>query len=146
MSGLQGVGPTAAWFRARVNTLWVNGANPRTTIAWDNTSFTPPNPPDPWIRPSIIETGGEQATFGTGATAMQYRFDGMVTIEVFTPATEGDGENQTLCDHAATMFRGVSASGLRFLAPPFVVRVGIVDDVWFKQDVMCPFIRDTIYT
>lgn len=138
---LQGYEAEAAWIRSRINTLWVIGANPRTPIAWDNVSFAKKNPQAAWIRVSIRHSGAGQAEISTNP---MYRHDGVVVVEVFTPGMKGDSESNTLCDHVGAMFRGVTGPGIRF-RPPYPIRVGDTDG-WFKQDVICPFTRDTIFT
>lgn len=137
------------WIRTRLQTLWVTGSAERTPIAWDNVAFSPPEPPAPWIRPTITAQRAYAAEIGTAGIR---RHDGALIVEVFTPAMTGTNENDVLCDAIAALFRDVSESGIRF-DQPFVIPIGIRTDTgrvgsegaWYKQDVICPFERDTIF-
>lgn len=150
MSGLQGYAAAAAWIRQRLLTGWTIDDELRTPIAWDNMPFSPPEPAEPYIRPTIRHDVAETASIGA-PTSVQHRFPGTLIIEVLTPQMTHTAANEALCDLLEALFRHVSDSGIRFYTP-YTLRTGEAQDQgesaggWFKQDVMCPFVRDTIFT
>lgn len=134
---LQGYAAERAWVTARVDALWQDA----TPIAWENLAFDPPKD-TPWIRVSVTSDDVRYASMGDNPI---HRHDGMVIIEVFTQPHTGTGQSDALCDLAIAMFRGVQEKGVKFLPPPRKQVVGTRNG-WYKQDVLCPFIRDTIFT
>jgi hypothetical protein len=129
----------AVWLTNRVDALWRAAGSLRTAVAWDNVAFSPPQ--GPWIRVSLEGGFSDLVEFGS---QVKERNSGIVIVEVFTRPDVGTVENTVLCDYAAAMFRGVHEQGLHF-APPYVSRVGMMDG-WFKQNVIAPFMRDTLYS
>lgn len=137
MSGLQGIAPESAWIRATL----VAGLSSPVPIVWDNTGGDPPD--DAYIRMSIQRPGADNVSMGVPSAPI-VRHDGLLILEVLTPAGHGTGENERLCDELAGIFRNISGDGIHFRVP-HVARVGVTDG-WYKQDVLCPFERDTIFT
>ena len=134
MSGPQGNVAEAQWVRDRLAT-WT-----ATPIQWPNAPGATPE--GSYIRPWVRRSGGEQASLGDGPMD---RFDGMVVVEVFTPAMTGTQQSETLCDALEALFRRARTVGLTFFTP-YTVAVGDTGDGWYKADVICPFVRDTVFT
>lgn len=134
----------AAAIRSRFNTEW--GAT--TPVAWPNAAFTPPNPPNPWVRLTILPaTAGQRTLAPVGSRT--FRAGGLIVVQVFTPENEGDGENQTLCEQVAAIFRGVTASGIRYAGPngesPRIRSIGNDGAGWYQQNVEIPFSADSLH-
>jgi hypothetical protein len=128
----------AATIRSRFNTEWAS----TTPIAWPNVSFTPPSG-EPWVRLEILPSGADQTTLGASGNRT-FRHDGLVTVQVFVPGNEGDGEARTLAEQAAAVFRGVTVSGIRFGAP-YTTTIGTDDAGWYGVVAWCPYTRDSLY-
>jgi hypothetical protein len=128
-----------AWIRTRL-AAWqaAQPANTRPDVAWQNAPYTPGS--KPWLRPLVRRASARPASLGPGAAQ---RYDGMLVIEVRTPIATGTAANDALCDKLEALYRGVQDAGLRWWTP-WTVTVGNVDG-WYKQDVLCPFQRDTTY-
>lgn len=122
--------------RSRFNTQWAGA----TAIAWPNVSFTPTTG-TPWVRLSILPSGADQTEIGD---LRNFRHDGSVLVEIFTPENEGDGEARTLAEQAAAIFRGVTAGGIVYGAP-YTTTNGNDGAGWFSVSVWCPYYRDTLY-
>lgn len=124
--------------RSRFNAEW----GVTTPIAWPNVNFTPPSG-EPWVRLEILPSGADQITIGASG-GRTFRHDGMVTVQVFVPSNEGDGEARTLAEQAAVIFRGVTVGTIRFLAP-YTTTGGNDGAGWYQVNVWCPYTRDTLY-
>lgn len=123
----------AQWMRGLLTGLSV-------PVAHDNAPFTPPE--GAYARMLIRGGAGAQASLGP---APLHRYDGVVVVEVHTPAGTGTGESEALCEEVEARFRGQRSGGTRF-ATPYTVPVGVVDGTWYKADVIAPFERDTIHS
>ena len=143
MAYLDGFGAEGDHLRNRFNTLWVSGSpsTARTEIAWGNVNFTPPESAS-WVRFTVSHSGASLASVGTSPL---HRYDGNVLIEVFAPANTGEGDIDALCDAAEAIFRDYrTQQGLRFDSP-YTLNMG-ESGGWYKKDVMCPFVRDTVFS
>lgn len=132
--------------RSRFSAEW--GAT--TPIAWPNKKFDPlktdagvARDPAPWVRFSILPADADQTTIGA-AGGRTFRHDGTVTVQVFVPDNEGDGEARTLAELAAAIFRGITVSGIRFGAP-YVTAPGNDGAGWYQLTAWCPYSRDTLF-
>jgi len=127
----------ASFIRSHFNNLWAG----RTAVAWDNVPFSKPDAA--WVRLSVNRDGAARRELGSTATR---RFIGTTLVEVFTQANTGTAENDELCEVVASIFRDVTDADTHIhFGEPEVLSVGNSDG-WFKQDVLCPFARDTVYT
>jgi hypothetical protein len=118
---------------------------PHTPIAWPNTHFDPAKDVDPLVSLGYIELRvNRQEAFNAAGTATDklVRHPGLVTLNVRTPAGNGDGDALDLADKAAAIFRNVTFSGLTFRAP--TVRPVGAEGGWYLVQVDCPFHRDSI--
>jgi hypothetical protein len=89
-----------------------------------------------------------QGAFNVAGTATDklVRHPGLLTIEIRSPAGEGDGEALDHGDYAAGLFRNLTLSGITFRAPTvrdFAPRSG---SKWYVVQVTCPYQRDSIHT
>jgi len=125
--------------RTRLSDEWGS----TTPVQYGNQDFTPPSG-ESWIRLNVINTTAEQASFGD--TTNYYRHPGSVVINVFTPVLVGDKEALQLADQSANIFRNWShnATKIRFLKPPSIKVIG-EEKPWYQINVVCPFIRDTLF-
>lgn len=124
--------------RTRFSTEW--GAE--TQVEWPNAPVLQPPDTDPWVRFLIHDMEASQVSMGDPGNNV-HRHEGAVVIMIFTPAGAGDQRALELADRAAAIFRGWQApgTGLRFLRPPFVRRVG-QEQKWYHINVFVPFERD----
>ncbi len=137
----------AAAIRSRFNTQWGS----TTPIAWENVNYTPVTG-TPWVRLTILPATARHAGLAVGSSATgnrRYREGGLVVVQVFTPENEGDGESATLAEAAAAVFRGVTASGIRYSGPrgeaPRIRTVGEDGEGWYQRNVEVPFEVDSTH-
>lgn len=129
MSGYTGEGNAVQeLFRAH----WEDAA----PVAWPNVDFRKPTG-EPWVRFSVLGSAASVASIG--GPAAQYRHEGDVIVQVFTPKGEGPLRARQLADKAAGIFRGRLSGGMAFWAPR-VVEVG-TNDGWYQLNVICPMWR-----
>jgi hypothetical protein len=133
--------------RTRFNIAWAS----TTPVAWPNKKFDPskvngdPKGADsptqyPWVRFEILPSDAEQETMGTATTA-HFLYDGMVTVQVFVPGNEGDGEARTLAEQACAIFRSVEAGGIIY-DTPWITAPGNTDSGWYQLNVWAPYRRE----
>ena len=68
-----------------------------------------------------------------------YQEDGTSLIEVFVPLNDGIDNAKTLAQKVIVIMRGKKLTTV-WLRAPFAVRVGQVDDTWWKYVVETPYI------
>ena len=118
-----------------------------TRVSWPNVNFTRPANAS-WVRYTNLPASSSQATLGPfgGRT---YRTRGLVIVQVFTPDNSGAPENNALCEDVISIFRGVTADGVRYSGPqgeaPRVRSVGNDGSGWFQQNVECPWMGDAFH-
>lgn len=140
MSGLQGYAAEGVFLRTRFEAQWAD----RTPIAWPNDDDFEATEGEPWVRFTVNGDDGAAAASIGAPESVRHRFPGSVLVEVFTPKGSSTNENDTLCDAVIACYIHYTGSGVRFFTPQ-KIPVG-VEGGWFKQDVLCPFERDTIFT
>ncbi len=131
--------------RSRFATQWP-ALRPGVPIAFENTAFDPAvdavdgmGNPMPWVRLTVIPGEGFQASLGTPKV---WRLTGVVSLQVFVPAGDGDGTANELADDAASIFRGVEDTGVTFRAPA-LTSVGLdVGGAWYELSVATPYLSD----
>lgn len=132
--------------RTRFSTEWAD----ETPVEWPNgPTVEPPDtdqaldPLPAWVRFVIQDLEAEQASMGDPGNNV-HRHEGAVIVMIFTPAGAGDQRALELADRVAAIFRGWQPplTGLRFLRPPFVRRVG-QEQKWYHINVIIPFQRDS---
>ena len=129
--------------RERFATQWF-ALRPSVPVAYDNTAFDPAidarhpdGDPAPWLRLAVLPGDGFQASLGIPRV---WRSTGVAVVQVFTSAGQGDGLANELADDAASVFRGVSLSGLVFRAPS-LTRIG-AEGAWYQVNVSTPYQSD----
>ena len=129
------------WIRSRFESEWAG----RTAVAWENVPFSPPmdalNRAEPYVRFTLQRDGAQRRELGSTATR---RFGGTVLVEVLTPFGTGTAENDELCEAVAEIFRDARGDGIQFNEPQVLASTS--DEVYYKQDVLCPFERDAVIT
>lgn len=118
--------------------LW----NKRSIVEWPNDPLDDNLKNRPWVRLGIEWGGNNRITLSKPAL---YRVTGLVTVQVYTAADGGEGENMELCDAAAAIFGDVTmdAQGkIRFRAPTIDVLGNT--GTWWQQNVTCAFTRDAV--
>lgn len=131
-------------------TLWVSGGKARTPIAWENKQFTPPNKAA-YVRLTVRNSEGLRLTFGDLDGVADYRYPGIVFVQVFVPEDTGDKDARKLADAAAAIFRsktlnmmdGVTLKGVIRMRTPRVDVIGARDG-YFQMNVMIPYVRDEV--
>jgi hypothetical protein len=141
---------TRVTIESRVSALWVTAtAAARTTVAWEDWPFDPPeiDASEPyWINIKVVFGQGELITKNGRNTLA-----GFVQVSVFGPADQGLGGVYGLADKVRDMFNRVTVSGVRFLVPGvprMVPRIQAMrfmsspDIPWVQAIVACPFTFD----
>ena len=107
-------------------------------VQYPNTSFTPPNDAA-WVRLTIADAGATWASFGDPGNNVE-RNVGLVTVQIFVPVDQGEGEALELADQARAVFRSWRdvTSGVRFLVPPYARQIGD-DGKWYQVNVLASF-------
>lgn len=125
--------------RNRFNTEWAD----ETPVEWPNGPVLSVPDEAPWVRFVVQDLEAEQASMGDPGNNV-HRHEGAAIVMIFTPAGAGDQRALELADRAAAIFRGwqSAGTGLRFLRPPFVRRVG-QEQKWYHINVIIPFQRDS---
>jgi hypothetical protein len=89
--------------------------------------------PETWLRLTVEPATNDQVTFGV-PTGGRYDRMGSFIVEILAPVNTGTSEIEGLIDSATVILRGQETSGIRIFNPR-PVRVGIVEDVYYKMNV-----------
>jgi hypothetical protein len=123
--------------------MWVRGRLTAWTtcpVLWDNEKG---DVAGTHLRVRIVHGPSQQADMGN-PDAPRDRYFGSVIVEVRVLAGQGTKESNQLCDAVATVFRRARGAGILFRTPQRIP-VG-AQGGFYRQDVLCPFTRDTITT
>jgi len=120
-----------AAIEARIAAQWAN-----TRIRWPNVHYTPPDDQS-WLSVDILWGDGTVAT-KNGRNVIV----GVLNLNVFVPAGQGDGALAELCDDARDMINRWSGSGVRFSAPSGPRLSLSADSKWRQGTVTCGFTMD----
>jgi hypothetical protein len=115
-----------------------NGVPSSTHLQPDNDpEWKPPvdsnGDPEPWIRVVVEPADFDQSTFGAPSGG-KYVFLGSFIVEVFVSSGSGTYTLDSLLDDAINVLRGKTTNGI-FISDPRPVRVGLVDEIFFKYNV-----------
>jgi hypothetical protein len=121
-----------AAIRTRMETEWSG-----TPVQMPKVKFDVPN--TAWVRLNIDPSGAEWASMGDPGNNVERNL-GQVTIQIFAPSGEGEGEALELSDNARAIFRSWrdAATGLRFEVPPYARNIG-TQGKWYQINVVAPF-------
>lgn len=115
-----------------------------TPVAYDDVPFDSTTVTDDWIKVSIVDGAGTQISLGSDPC---YRHVGIVFLNIFVlPRSSGDTAEKvarTYADSLATLFRGVTTSGVLFRTPS-LQRIGERDG-YYQMLVTVPYQRDEIF-
>lgn len=137
-------GATADAIRTAFNSGWTALSNGVVSLPDNlfNADEYPPGTPFPpvdgdgnptsWIRPLMTPALMDRSTMG--GTGGKYLSEGIVVIEIFTPLNRGPGEAEDLCDDAIGILRNMNTNNVR-VDDPHPIRVGIVDETYYKYNV-----------
>lgn len=92
-----------------------------------------------WVRLTVRGAQEQQASLG-GAATTQFRNQGVITIQIFTPMRDGHAAGLELADTAGAVFRTEQFSGITCRAAT-VLSLGKVGG-WIQHNVDIPFFRD----
>lgn len=117
-------------------------------VAWDNAPFTVPDPADvdAWARFAVVP--GDTERLDLGATSHALESVGVVIVSVFTPSNEGRAANDAICDDVDEIFFAFrSTSGTFYIRTrPASRRVVGRDGSWYQQNVVIPYVRESVRT
>lgn len=117
----------------RLNAEWTT-----TPIAWPNSAFRPVTGAA-WLEARVVT----QDAFNVDLVSnRRVRHPGLLSLTLYVPANEGDGEALAMADTLSAIFRNVNVSGCIFRAP--TVRPLGADGAWYRVQVDAPFWRDSI--
>lgn len=120
----------AAAVIARWASAWTQTPTAHGNVPFDPAAGTP------WVRLSVIDGAGQQASVGAPQAVLE-RHAGVIVVQVFTPSGEGEGRARWLADQAAAVFRRQSFSGVSCRTPSFA-RLG-ESGGWFQVNVSIPY-------
>lgn len=97
-----------------------------------------------WARVTVRHTGGQQATLG-GPSLRRWRREGLITIQVFTPISDGEGLNLglDLAKIAADAYEGQDGDGGIWFRNVRVSEIG-PDGPWFQHNMLAAFEYDEL--
>jgi hypothetical protein len=117
-------------------------------VAWPNITFTPPQPPEAWVRFTVVDVKGQQIEMGSANNT--HRVYGSLILQVFWPADEGDGDALALGDALGELYRqqifnfpDTPFSGHVRMRDPNVREIGR-DGAFWQVNVTIPFHRDDL--
>lgn len=92
-----------------------------------------------WVRLNIDPAGASWASMGDPDNNVE-RNTGLVTVQVFVPSGEGEGQALELADQVRSVFRSWTdvTSRVRFRVPPFARKIG-TEGKWHQINVVAPF-------
>ena len=102
----------------------------------DGTLIQTPNQ-EAWLRFSIRPSRASQVTSGSAGTR-RFRHPGVVIVQIFLPAGNGDLEAFKIGDVIASALRAVTTNGMRLKATSAPQFVG-PDDAWFQYNSVTEF-------
>ena len=124
------------------STGWASGGNTEEIADDNDPDYDPPNDangnPLPWLRHTIEPAFSDQKSMGPLSGGV-YQEDGTSLIEVFVPLGDGIDDAKALAQKVTVIMRGKKLTTV-WLRAPFVVRVGQVDDTWWKYIVETPYL------
>ncbi|MBX0289722.1 DUF4128 domain-containing protein [Hymenobacter sp. HSC-4F20] len=115
--------------------------NKRTPAAYDDVPFDIPNG-EPWVRLIVQHALGYQATVGApGSNA--FRREGLVTVQIFTPAGNGKIKAMQLADQVNPIFQRIGrVAGIAF-QDVRLNEVGNGSTGWYHINIKTEFEYDT---
>jgi len=97
-----------------------------------------------WVRISMRHLGGRQATLRGATGERRYRYTGIVTVQVFTPFSEGMVLNDALATIAKNAFEGVTTDPGRVILRNVRINEIGPDGQWFNTNVLADFEYDEV--
>ena len=138
-----GFADTCQVIRERFNSQWPT-LQPTVPYTFDNQGKNDDDFPTrdaPWVRLTILDAEGQQVEMGG---TRRWRRPGVVIVQVFVPAGDGDGQGAALCDTVRDIFEGRTISGVIFRATSRD-RVGRGrDSAWMQWNASTPFQADEL--
>lgn len=115
-----------------------------TPILWPGINSTVPTDSSgkPANHVMFFITNGGSRQISTGADTNIFRHVGLVSCKIFCVTGRGEVEAKEYADKFCNIFRGYSASGLRFQAPYSVV-IGDDGNGFYQINAFAPFERDS---
>ena len=81
-----------------------------------------------WVRFKVLP--GDSAQVDTGSSSHRYRSVGIAVAQIFAPVNTGTKSIATLTDTIKSAFRGVTASGVKYVDEPQEQNVGRSGKYW----------------
>jgi len=138
-----GFDATSSVIRSRFNTQWP-GLQPNVPFQLDNQGQNEedfPTRDEPWVRLTILDGDAAQVEMGN---TRRWRRPGVVEVQIFVPAGDGDGRSAELADSVRDIFEGRTISGVIFRATSRQ-RVGRGRDAaWMQWNATTPFQADEL--
>ena len=100
----------------------------RTTVAYDNVEFTPPDNSS-WVRVSVVNNNSLQYSLGEEGSRKFERY-GLILFQVFTPLNVGTYEGDVLCEDIINIFESKRFGTIHTYSGTYG-EVGS-DDKWFQ--------------
>ena len=139
-------------FRTAFNTILtrfkdrLDSVRPNVPVAWPNIEFDPsvsfnPSSHQAWARITVL--GGEQNQVSINGASPRWRQVGVITVQVFTPTEEGSEMGLAVADDIATIFRGVTVSGVVLQAGSVIPLGRTNEEPYYQVNVEVPFRYDS---
>lgn len=130
-----------------IRTLFNAGWGNTTPVAYPNEPFTSPKD-TAYAVLSIKADDAFQIELGAPGPGVTFRQPGLIFVQIFTPADEGNNAALALADTAAAIFRRQSSTivdGRILYRAPSIDTIGITKEGWFQVNVVIPYIRDSFF-
>jgi hypothetical protein len=122
--------------KAEIETLFKNNWT-YTEIAYEGVPFDD-RLLDEWVRISIADAGGKQAS--CGIQNVMFRYVGNLFVQIFIKNDKGSGRAMELADLVTPIFRSKIVNGIHYGVPE-AIKVG-PSEAWFQVNVSCEFYRE----
>lgn len=122
---------------------WSSQWGNTTPTAHENTPFSPSGD-SPWVRLAVRDGGATQVSLGPQS---RDRHSGIVYVQVFVPARQGEERGRWLASKAAAVFRKVdvvATQGVATFRVPYVYSVDVGEEDWWQLNVVCPYTFDEV--
>lgn len=104
-------------------------------VEFSNVTFDKPN--DEWVRFTVLNGGGVTAEGGIAGSTYKVKDTGLISLQVFVPASTGTKTSSTLIDSFVTIFEHKRFSSI--VTYSATVTPGGVRDGWHQTNITIPF-------
>ena len=119
------------------------GTDIKPTMIWEDNAQTLPSGDTTWARASVRHFEEGQASLANHGGVRRWRAQGIVFVQIFTPAGEGLARADEISSTIVAGFRGWSSPGGAWFRRPRAEEIG-VSGAWMQVNVAVDFEYDEI--